>query len=946
MNSLRNELKLIVNNGQEGRREIEFQYQIAFDLKRSLLLIRVVLNQESVVRFEKFGIHALSLQDRHSSRGNLHPSHRHFIQHLLRFSTLDSIGSYFIVPRKQASYFISRLSRLHSVRFLGSSKAVFFSKEALIPFLEWSEEGPGKVYLKLSFRKSSGGALLQSTHFFSGSRPWVLIDQVCYPVHDFEEIPFLEEFDLSGKMLLSGDHAVEFVQRHLPFLAEQNRLFFPASFHVPQIISESPKVIQTFSEDVSLDQLSLNLHFSYAGHLLPAHQYETDALEIMALKEAPLWICRDLKFEKEILDQLKTQGFQRLNSHRFDIGGERALDYVFDSPDFFSKGNAPLPALNHFRRIGSLGLQELKAQTTHTGIDWFSLDLQFELEGETFSYDLIRSLVKKGQRYLNIPGKGFIQIRSEEVQNLENQLEEIDATIDSEGKAQIKRFHAPYLEGFLRIRWNEAADLKGAVDSLRHEQGIPAHPLPTSLSEVLRPYQRQGYEWLYFLHQHRFHPILADDMGLGKTAQALAFLEDLKNQKGRKPSLILAPTSVIFNWVHEAGKFTSDLKTLLLTGPDRHRNNCQISEVDLVLVSYAIFRKDAAFLSTLSWRAIILDEAQYIKNHRSKTAMLVRTLQADQRLALTGTPLENRLSELWSIFDFLMPGFLGNYQSFRRFYQKPIEEGQSTEALDRLKKRIHPFVLRRQKQDVAPDLPSKTEIQHFCEMGSEQRKLYHEILLTSRHMVLQEVEKKGIEKSQFSILTALLRLRQVCCHPKLLGDSFKAKDFHSGKMEAFCELVSEILSEKHRIVIFSQFVEMLTLIRQWMDEQKITYEYLDGKTRKREEHIRNFQENPEISVFLISLKAGGTGLNLSQADYVIHYDPWWNPAVEDQATDRVHRLGQTQNVFAYKLITKESVEEKILYLQDRKKGLFQGVLGADSALGKKLSFEDLEYLFS
>jgi SNF2 family DNA or RNA helicase len=449
-----------------------------------------------------------------------------------------------------------------------------------------------------------------------------------------------------------------------------------------------------------------------------------------------------------------------------------------------------------------------------------------------------------------------------------------------------------------------------------------------------------------FLHAHRFHGILADDMGLGKTIQALSYLMNLKNRHGPQPNLVIAPTSVVFNWANEAKKFTPDLKVLVLTGPERKDLYEQIGSHDLVITSYAIFRRDVETLTKQNWRAVILDEAQNIKNYRSKTALLVKEIQAQQRWALTGTPLENRLSELWSIFDFLMPGFLGSYPHFKRKYQMPIEAQQSREQLDRLKRRIYPFVLRRLKSEVARELPPKTEVINYCEMNGDQVKLYHEVLAACRRQVFEEVEKRGIERSQVSILTALLRLRQVCCHPELLGPSFKKREVSSGKMDAFKDLVTEVLDEGHRVLVFSQFVEMLSLLRSWLEEAGIAYEYLDGRTRRREERVRSFNENPAIPVFLVSLRAGGTGLNLTGADYVIHYDPWWNPAVQDQATDRVHRIGQTKHVFSYKLITKDTVEEKILQLQENKRSLAKELLSSDSALGKKLTQEDLEYLFS
>lgn len=412
------------------------------------------------------------------------------------------------------------------------------------------------------------------------------------------------------------------------------------------------------------------------------------------------------------------------------------------------------------------------------------------------------------------------------------------------------------------------------------------------------------------------------------------------------PNLVLAPTSVVFNWANEAQKFTPELKVLILTGPERKKLYEEIPSADLVLTSYALFRRDVEVLAKQRWRTVVLDEAQNIKNFRSKTALLVKELQSEQRWALSGTPLENHLSELWSIFDFLMPGFLGSYPHFKRKYQQPVENEQSAEQLDRLRRRIFPFILRRLKDEVAKELPPKTEVVQYCEMTGDQQRLYHEMLASCRRQVFSEIEQKGIERSHVSILTALLRLRQVCCHPELLGPSFKKREIVSGKMEAFQDLVTEVLSEGHRILVFSQFVEMLSLLRIWLEEEKVAYEYLDGRTRRREEKIKRFNGDASIPVFLVSLRAGGTGLNLTGADYVIHYDPWWNPAVQDQATDRVHRLGQTKHVFSYKLITKDSVEEKILMLQERKRSLAKGLLGADSALGKKLKIEDLEYLFS
>ncbi len=828
------------------------------------------------------------------------------------------------------------------------------------------EQTPLQLVLALIFRDEEGEKNVNNLVVFPGTRPWVLMQGVYFPLRDADEIPFLDEFDSTGRLILRGENMVRFLQQDLPVLSREQKIILPTGYTPPKIVHAKPEVIYSVSEQDDQDKLALILHFSYEGRSLCAHTDESQSFEPFEEEGSSILIHRDIPFEKETLESFKKQGFHRVSLDRFETGGESALDFVAETlPKLQQEGKVfGAESLQRFRVWGRLGKNEIRARVSDSGMDWLSLRLGFRLGEDEIPFEVVRRLVAQGQRYLKMPRGGYLQITSEEIKAFEEELSELGEGIKWEGgvpgqgwagfsgetsaeppaEFKLRKFHLPYLTGLVSLE-SENPGLIHAMDSLRKMDGIPAYVLPSSLKASLRPYQQQGYDWLRFLQECHFHPILADDMGLGKTVQALAFLQDCKTRLGSKPNLILAPTSVVFNWVSETEKFTPELKTLVFTGSERKKLHSQIAESDLVLTNYATFRRDADFLAKLSWRSIVLDEAQYIKNYRSKTSALVKELQADQRLALTGTPLENRLSELWSIFDFLMPGFLGGFQHFRRRYQRPIEETQDAQALERLKKRIHPFVMRRQKEDVAPELPPKTEIDHYCEMLPEQRRVYQEILEASRKIVFNEIEKKGLEKSQFSILTALLRLRQVCCHPGLLNVKAPPRG-DSGKMESFKELVTDILSEGHRVIIFSQFVEMLTLLRGWIESQGIAYEYLDGRTRRREEKIRRFQDNADIPLFLISLKAGGTGLNLSQADYVIHYDPWWNPAVQDQATDRVHRIGQTQHVFSYRLVTEDSVEEKILLLQERKRNLLEGVLTRDSAFGKKLSYEDLQFLFS
>ncbi len=479
------------------------------------------------------------------------------------------------------------------------------------------------------------------------------------------------------------------------------------------------------------------------------------------------------------------------------------------------------------------------------------------------------------------------------------------------------------------------------------------------LENVLRPYQKQGVAWLNFLRGNNFGGILADEMGLGKTLQTLAFLQlsSKQNSEGESPSdarepralpsLIICPTSLIFNWVMEVKKFTPQLKILALHGAERHSFFEKIPQHDLIVTSYALIRRDAEKYRDLEFDTVVLDEAQHIKNRQTQNAQAVKAIRAQHRLVLTGTPLENSILDLWSIFDFLMPGYLGAAQDFRERYEIPITREKNLAAQARLARRLRPFILRRLKKEVARDLPEKLEQISFCELSETQRALYQQILEASRKEVLNAVGAQGLQKSRMMVLTALLRLRQICCDARLLklDSGKKFMDENSGKLEMFSELLEEILDGGHRVLVFSQFVRMLTLLREKLEAEKIEFCYLDGATKNRGQVVERFQTNPQVPVFLISLKAGGVGLNLTGADTVIHFDPWWNPAVEDQATDRAHRLGQTRVVTSYKLIARDTVEEKILLLQTRKREIIKATLAGEEQLAESLTWEEIQELF-
>ncbi len=465
----------------------------------------------------------------------------------------------------------------------------------------------------------------------------------------------------------------------------------------------------------------------------------------------------------------------------------------------------------------------------------------------------------------------------------------------------------------------------------------------------LRIYQEEGLQWLNFLHDFEFGGILADEMGLGKTVQTLAFLQRNKSEnKGKRlATLVVCPTSVMMNWMYEATKFTPDLKVALLHGPQRRSLFRSLSDFDLVITSYALLRLDRIELERGNFDYVILDEAQNIKNPDAAVTKAAKALKCQRRLALTGTPTENRPMELWSIMDFLMPGYLGSAEFFRSYVERPILEGQgAAEITQFLRNKTKPFLLRRAKADVEKQLPPKIESEIHVEMVSSQARLYNQVLEEVRPKVFDAVERQGMRGASVSILAALLRLRQVCNHPNSIDALKTVPGYESGKFNALKEMLPDIIEGGGKVLLFAQFREMLAIIRRWCDETGIRYCYLDGETRDRQAQIDEFNNNPEVKVFLISLKAGGTGLNLTAADTVIIYDPWWNPAVESQAVDRAHRIGQRKTVNVYRMVTESSIEQKIMELKMRKSKLIETLVNENSLSPRALSKTDLEMLLS
>jgi superfamily II DNA or RNA helicase len=580
-----------------------------------------------------------------------------------------------------------------------------------------------------------------------------------------------------------------------------------------------------------------------------------------------------------------------------------------------------------------------------SGMDWLSLKLTFESDGVSVSRDELARCLAEGKKYVRLDDGSFAAFDPVNVKAMLEREVELMTAAGKNGRFPLSQ------AGRLQELLGHAAEAlvpattKDLFKKLQSIDEIEAAKKPRGLKGTLRPYQEQGLSWLRFIHDIGSGGVLADDMGLGKTLQTIALLLSVKQEEKSVKALIVAPTSVVTNWVREIERFAPTLSVALWHGQQRKEQADELETADVIITSYALLRRDEEMLKELDLSYAILDEAQHIKNPMSATAAAAKRLRAKRRLALTGTPIENRLSEIWSIFDFVSPGLLGPLNKFEERFARPISDGDHKTAA-RLRATIHPFILRRTKSEVAKDLPEKIEMDQICDLAPEQKTLYNQVVREVRAQIMGDVERLGVSGAHIQILAGLTRLRQAACDPRLLGLPRPFSDEDSGKLIALRELVEECEAGGHKVLVFSQFVTMLQLIKNALDKDGVNYEYLDGSTKDRAERVDHFQADPGCTVFLISLKAGGTGLNLTAADTVIHFDPWWNPAVEDQATDRAHRIGQTKVVTAYRLVAAGTIEEKILQLKAKKRELVSSVLTEDAGGAKKLTKSDLDELFA
>lgn len=605
--------------------------------------------------------------------------------------------------------------------------------------------------------------------------------------------------------------------------------------------------------------------------------------------------------------------------------------------------------INHNAKISSIGV---KVENNLLSIDLTNLDIDTkELENIMQRYSLKKKYYRlKNGSFLNLEGNDQIEFLDKLSSGMDISWKEIE-----NGEIQLPIYRTMYLNTLLKqnketkvIKNEEYKKIVNTLDKDKLDEDIE---IPKQMQSVLRYYQKSGFKWLKVLDSFRFGGILADDMGLGKTLQILTLLEDSKDheeEKKRKASIVVAPSSLALNWESEAKKFTPNMKVLVIKGTAEERKNRiqNIDKYDLIITSYDLLKRDIENYidKNYTFRYIIADEAQYLKNSNTQNAKTIKKMKAETRYALTGTPIENSLAELWSIFDYIMPGYLFSYQKFKKNYETPIVKQNDETSMKKLKMLIEPFILRRTKKEVLTELPEKTVTVLDNEMKDEQKNIYLSYLFQAKKEVADQIEERGYEKSTMKILASLTRLRQICCHPSLFLENYNEG---SSKLEQCIEIVEEGISAGHKILIFSSYTSMFKIIQKRLNELNIKYFLLTGSTKvdERIKLVEEFNKNEEIKVFLISLKAGGTGLNLTGADMVIHYDPWWNISTENQATDRAYRIGQKNNVQVYKLITKNSIEEKIYELQQKKSELIDNMLDTKPSFINQFSKEEILALF-
>jgi superfamily II DNA or RNA helicase len=839
--------------------------------------------------------------------------------------------------------------------FLRMTDANGFKSTQLEP-IQWDDGEPwvlhlgitpdesGQTYrLEGSFRRGDERMSLNEPDLISPGGP-IFADGKAAALEDFGAFSFIQMLRTEEQLSVPVEQGDDLLQELLTF-PSLPRFELPENMGVTEVrvaprprLSVSPPGSRKGASD---DRLACRLAFVYGEHLVPVGEMAPAIFD----QQRRQIVHRDLAFERQAHAQLRDLGFR----HPQDYGSDRQEFRLLAR--LLPGAVRQLTNLQwHVEVSGKVYRQPGKIRMeVSSGIDWFELHGEADFGGISVKLPTLLRALSKGESTV-VLDDGTVGILPEEWlkrYGLVAAMAEV-----KEDKVEFARNQVGLLDALLAEMPPDAVDetFARARDELRRFEKITAIAAPVTFTGTLRPYQEEGLGWMDFLRKFGLNGCLADDMGLGKTVQVLALLESRRLLREsdpklvRGPSLVVVPRSLVFNWRDESTRFTPKLKMLDHASTGRLKTTEHFSDFDVILTTYGTLRNDVASWRDIRFDYVILDEAQAIKNSSSESAKAARLLRAEHRLALSGTPVQNHLGELWSLLEFLNPGMLGASRTFATVTGSTVDKTMSQQTRLLLAGALRPFILRRTKEQVAPELPEKFEQTIFCELDKTQRKLYDELKEHYRQSLLGRIDQEGMGKSKLQILEALLRLRQAACHPGLINKA-RVTD-HSAKLDTLLPRLAEVAEEGHKAIVFSQFTSLLAIVRSQLDDQGAVYEYLDGKTRDRQQRVERFQNDPDCKLFLISLKAGGVGLNLTAAQYVFLLDPWWNPAVESQAIDRAHRIGQTKQVFAYRLIAKDTVEEKVLQLQQSKRDLADAIVNADNAVIGKLGREDLELLLS
>jgi superfamily II DNA or RNA helicase len=849
---------------------------------------------------------------------------------------------------------------------VSQAEAYATTRDEMLP-LDWDDGEPWEFWLEVRRDESqlvTLGSLRRGGERMELSEPSLLTPALVFArgraarLNDFEAFAWISQLRTQGPLCAPAEKGSLLLEEVLR-LPKVPRLDLPEELQYEEVAVAPQPRLKLSKLEVSHWQpgrVGGELSFNYDGRIVAAD----DNRNAIFQSEARRIILRDRTAEQFAAERLRQLGFARRQSSSYEPQPRLAL----------AAKKMPLVVRTlvseawHVEAEGNIYREprEFRIEVT-SGIDWFELHGTVDFGDAKANLPELIAALKRGDNSV-VLGDGTFGLLPEEWLKKYGLLASLGST--EADHVRFTRSQVGLLDALLASQPEASFDAaySRARDELQRFEGIREADSPPSFTGTLRGYQREGLGWLNFLQQFGFGGCLADDMGLGKTVQVLALLESRRiarepsnngaSKPGKKkaravesngrlaPSLVVMPKSLVFNWIQEAARFTPRLRVLDHTGMGRLRTSDHFDDYDLIITTYGTLRRDAIQFKDVEFDYVILDEAQAIKNANTESAKAARLLRGNHRLAMSGTPIENHLGELWSLFQFLNPGLLGAASVFKLNTSAARNPDEQVRVL--LAKALRPFILRRTKQQVASDLPLKTEQTIYCEMEPVQRKLYDELRDHYRRSLLGLIEREGIKKSKIQILEALLRLRQAACHPGLIDKTRKHEP--SAKLDVLLPQISEVLDEGHKALVFSQFTSFLAIVRDRFDRDGIVYEYLDGKTRDRQTRVERFQNDADCKLFLISLKAGGLGLNLTAAEYVFLLDPWWNPAVEAQAIDRAHRIGQSQQVFAYRLIARDTVEEKVLELQATKRELADAIINADNSLIRSLGREDLELLLS